>query len=498
MSELIKIAILGILGVMVALQFRATRPEYGIYMGLVISVLIFTYAVRQFSAVLGQFTLIRQFLGSSQNYLSILLKITGVTYICEFSAGICKDAGYGAVAEQIEILGKLSVMFAGLPVLLVWNRYRLLCADRFLCREPAVLRGWLMEGLSMDLIWEEYGLDQLQQGLSNLFPGNEFSLRQVLAQIMQGDVLGAIRDIANAMLGDMGSQLAGLRNVLLWLVMLGMVSALMSHFMEIFDKHQVADISFYFMYLLLTAVLLASFGRIAQVASTTMENILLFIRLLVPTYLMAVGVASGTATAGASYQLVLLLIYGVERVLIGGLLPFIYSYVLLAVVNGIWIEEKLSMLMELLEKGIKAALKAIIGIVTGISVFQSVITPVIDTVKTSAMQKIMAAVPGIGGAADSLASMVIGSAVVIKNSIGVVLLILLMSVCLSPLLQILLTACCMKLAAAVMGIISDKRITACTNKVGEGSMMLLKITGTALLLFLISISLVAVSTNHGL
>ncbi len=118
MSELIKIAILGILGVMVALQFRATRPEYGIYMGLVISVLIFTYAVRQFSAVLGQFTLIRQFLGSSQNYLSILLKITGVTYICEFSAGICKDAGYGAVAEQIEILGKLSVMFAGLPVLL--------------------------------------------------------------------------------------------------------------------------------------------------------------------------------------------------------------------------------------------------------------------------------------------------------------------------------------------------------------------------------------------
>ncbi len=118
MSELIKIAILGILGVMVALQFRATRPEYGIYMGLVISVLIFTYAVRQFSAVLGQFTLIRQFLGSSQNYLSILLKITGVTYICEFSAGICKDAGYGALAEQIEILGKLSVMFAGLPVLL--------------------------------------------------------------------------------------------------------------------------------------------------------------------------------------------------------------------------------------------------------------------------------------------------------------------------------------------------------------------------------------------
>lgn len=355
-----------------------------------------------------------------------------------------------------------------------------------------------MEGLSVDIIWEEYGLDQLQQGLSDLFPGSTFSLRQIFSQILQGDVLGAIRDILNAMLGDIGGQLAGMRSVLLWLVMLGIVSALMSHFMEIFDKHQIADISFYFMYLLLTAVLLASFGQTVQVATDTMENILVFIRLLVPTYLMAVGVASGTTTAGASHQLVLLLIYGVERVLVGGLLPFIYSYVLLAVVNGIWIEEKLSLLMELLEKAIKAALKTIIGVVTGISVFQSAITPVIDTAKSSTLQKVVSAIPGIGGAADSMVSLVIGSAVVIKNSIGVVLLILLVSMCLAPLLKILLTACCLKLAAAVMGIVSDKRITACTNKVGEGSMMLLRITGTALLLFLISISVVAVTTNHGL
>lgn len=355
-----------------------------------------------------------------------------------------------------------------------------------------------MEGISIDLVWEEYGLDQLQQELAGLFPGNTFSLRQILSQVMQGDVLGAIGGIFRALLGDMGSQLAGMRNILLWLVMLGMISALMSHFMDIFDKHQIADISFYFMYLLLTAVLLASFGQAAQVASSAMENILLFVRLLVPAYLMAVGVASGTTTAGASYQLVLMMIYGVEQVLVGGLLPLIHSYVLLAVVNGIWIEEKLSLLMELLEKGIRAALKAIIGVVTGISVFQSVITPVIDTVKSSSLQKIVSAIPGIGGAADSMASLVIGSAVVIKNSIGVVLLILLVGMCLAPLVQILLTACCLKVAAAVMGIISDKRITACTNKVGEGSMMLLKITGTALLLFLISISVVAVSTNHGL
>ena len=61
--------------------------------------------------------LIKKYLGAGEQYLSILLKVMGITYICEFSSGICKDAGYGTVASQIEILGKLSVMFAGIPVL---------------------------------------------------------------------------------------------------------------------------------------------------------------------------------------------------------------------------------------------------------------------------------------------------------------------------------------------------------------------------------------------
>ena len=78
---------------------------------------MFGYVVRQIEAVMGQLDFIREHLGGAQSYLSILLKVIGITYICEFSAGICKDAGFSSVSDQIEILGKLSVMFAGLPIL---------------------------------------------------------------------------------------------------------------------------------------------------------------------------------------------------------------------------------------------------------------------------------------------------------------------------------------------------------------------------------------------
>ena len=100
-----------------AVQFKGQKPEYGIYIGFAIGILIFSYVLRQVEAVVNQLGLIQKYLGGAQSYLDILLKVVGITYICEFSSGICKDAGYGAIADQIEILGKLSVMFAGLPIL---------------------------------------------------------------------------------------------------------------------------------------------------------------------------------------------------------------------------------------------------------------------------------------------------------------------------------------------------------------------------------------------
>ena len=117
MAEIIKVGMLGIVGVLIAVQFKAQKPEYGIYIGLAIGIMIFCYALKEFEAVLAQFDRIREYLGTGENYLAVLLKVIGITYICEFSSSICKDAGYGTIAEQIEILGKLSVMIAGIPIL---------------------------------------------------------------------------------------------------------------------------------------------------------------------------------------------------------------------------------------------------------------------------------------------------------------------------------------------------------------------------------------------
>ena len=51
-------------------------------------------------------------------WFEILLKITGITYLADFSANMCRDAGYSAIGGQIEIFGKISILAISSPVIL--------------------------------------------------------------------------------------------------------------------------------------------------------------------------------------------------------------------------------------------------------------------------------------------------------------------------------------------------------------------------------------------
>ena len=118
MEEIIKVCILGILGVLAAIQFKVVKPEYATYISVALGIIIFGFVIQQLRTILGSLNWIKELFEGTSGYLGILMKVIGITYLCEFSAGICKDAGYGAISEQIEVLGKLSVMFSGLPILL--------------------------------------------------------------------------------------------------------------------------------------------------------------------------------------------------------------------------------------------------------------------------------------------------------------------------------------------------------------------------------------------
>lgn len=334
-------------------------------------------------------------------------------------------------------------------------------------------------------------LNSINKGMDELFPGMNIDARQLLTMIMNGQFLEAFKIVIGQVKEGVWGELSGLKQIFIYILILGVVSALFSEFSDLFAGGQIAQAGFYFLYLFLMVILTKVFLIVSQIASDTMEGIVMFVKLFIPTYSVAVGAAQGTASAIYYYQLMLVVAYLVESFLNAVLVPLIYSYVMLALLNGLWTEEKLTLLLDFVEKGIAMVLKISMGAITGLSLVQAVIVPVASGLKISAMRKVVAAIPGIGSVTEGVAELVLGSAVLIKNSMGVMLLILLFGACLLPLFKILIVTGTIKLGAAITGIVSDKRVSSCTDRVGEGCVLLLRCVFTSVILFIIVIAVIS-------
>lgn len=114
----LQIGMIGVAGTLLAIQFKSGKSEYGIYISIALSLIVFVGIIGRLEVLIDTMRKISGYIEMDKIYMSTLLKMLGITYVSEFASSICKDAGYQTIAQQIEIFGKLSVFVLSMPVLL--------------------------------------------------------------------------------------------------------------------------------------------------------------------------------------------------------------------------------------------------------------------------------------------------------------------------------------------------------------------------------------------
>ncbi len=116
--NILYIAVFGIAAVLAASLFKTGRSEYAYYIGVAACIIIFIFTINKLSVIIDTIDIMKSYINISASYITVLIKIIGITYIAEFASDICKDAGHAAIANQINIFGKLSVFAVSMPIIL--------------------------------------------------------------------------------------------------------------------------------------------------------------------------------------------------------------------------------------------------------------------------------------------------------------------------------------------------------------------------------------------
>lgn len=116
--DIIKIALMGIAGVFLAIMVRSYKSEYSLFISMAVCTCIFIYLVSKLELILSYVDSIQSLIVVDNRYVKTVIKMIGITYIAEFSVDMCKDAGYQAIAGQIEMFAKMSILLISMPVLM--------------------------------------------------------------------------------------------------------------------------------------------------------------------------------------------------------------------------------------------------------------------------------------------------------------------------------------------------------------------------------------------
>ena len=348
-----------------------------------------------------------------------------------------------------------------------------------------------------ETIWKEFEFSEIEDLLDDIFPEKKTDFQDLIKKMLSGQTEPSLQVIGE-MISDQffyewKSSKAGMVHILLIVI----AAAVFTNFSNVFQNQQISEISFYVLYLLLITIGLNSFRILIVSASENLERLIGFMKVLGPVYFLAVAFAAGSSTSILFYNLVLLLIYLVELVILNFLIPFVQVYIVVKVMNNLSEEDYLSKFAELCETVIAWTLKTLLAGVTGVNIIQGLLSPAIDSLKRSVVGRSAEAIPVVGDAIGGVTEVMLGTAVLIKNGIGVAGALVCIGICLVPIIQMAVVTLLYKLIAAMIQPVSDKRIVGCISSIADGSQMLLRIIFTTGVLFLLTIAVVTATTMAG-
>lgn len=125
---MLRVGMIGILVTFLSMLFKKEKNEYGLFIGVAAGILIFALVLTKVADIINFVSELVDMLPVDDTYLFLLLKMLGITYIGEFASSLCKDAGYGATAMQIELFAKISILALSIPGI----SYILDLLDRFM------------------------------------------------------------------------------------------------------------------------------------------------------------------------------------------------------------------------------------------------------------------------------------------------------------------------------------------------------------------------------
>lgn len=341
----------------------------------------------------------------------------------------------------------------------------------------------------------EFG--QAQQVIDE-YSDSDFNIDATYKGLKENQDSGWYKEILENIWRYTAKELSQNRKIVFIIILIAIGNGVLVNTMAAFCDGNVTKAGEAVTYILMTTYLISGFSIMLNCTKDALEGVIGFFRGMIPAYIMAISFTGATGSAVGFYEVLLIILDIINVVFLNFVIPAVLIYVIIIVINSVnnWSgRDFLGRTGELIYTIIQWSLKGIMGGIIGISMIQGMILPAADGVKNKAVGRIIKLIPGIGGGAEAMADILMGSGQLIKNAIGAVTVIGLIVICSLPVIKLLVYILIYKITAAIISPISGKSMIEGMDGVINGASLMVQMLVYSILTLSVAITIVCVTTN---
>ena len=326
---------------------------------------------------------------------------------------------------------------------------------------------------------------------------NDIDIQELLNNAIKGEL--DTNQLLKNIFPLLGTEIKESLKVMGSILIIVLIHSVLKSISDNLNNKSVAQITYYVQYILIATVIMTNFSSIITLTKEAVGNMISFIQLLFPL-LMTLMLASGSVVSVNLIQPIILFIINlISNIFQSIIIPIILVGTALAIVSKISDRIQIDKLSKFLKSSSVWVIGILLTIFVGVLSIEGTLGSSVDgiTAKT-AKAAVSSFIPVVGKVLGDAVDTVIGCSAILKNAIGIVGVIVVIAICITPILKLAIITIIYHLTSALCEPIADSKIVSLTTQMADTFKILLAILCSISVMLIIGISLVINISNTGL
>lgn len=340
-------------------------------------------------------------------------------------------------------------------------------------------------------------IDALSRELKELEEEYEYpDFSDIFQAIFECRFSDAVEEIGNWLIETLTFEISTSWMFLGELIGVVIFAAVFANISSSFRQFAIGDSGFLISYFITFTIIFSNFKIMANLFQNTVELLSRLLKMILPVYTLAVTLSGNLSVGVVFYEYFMVVVLIINWFCLTVVLPMIQYYLLLELLNNFSLNQNISRLCESMYLLVSKGMKCLFFLFFGFHLLETMIVPSMDTTKNVLFNRVLGMIPGAGSIAQTVTGAVVGSSVMIKNTMGVSAIIFILLLLAIPMIKLLLYCLFYLILSILLEPVADVRFIRCITAAQKSGRLLIYTIGITASLFILTIAVTSLATNR--